>query len=299
MAEYLINDSTLQDIANSIRAKTGKTGTITPKNMPSEITSIETGTTGITPSGTKNITSNGTYDVTTYASAKVNVDTLKVDEVNVVSSSVFVPSEFPTYLSYTLTDGTNTSTSKFIVANTDPIVPEVIKSGTTILGVTGNMPAAQLGFKLCLVDFSYIKSQTGKACTHEISGFVVPCSYNDWYSHKTNNTINEYAISHLMTSFDTLSDLATIGWQATYSSFITAQSKPFIIWSESNIPPSATSGGLDVLGHMGCGVFDGWEDTQSLPTLTSDTCHRFDSNTQKIYYGYICRVTTDTVVLNS
>ena len=62
---------------------------------------------------------------------------LTVEDVDVVNSSVHVIKSMPTYLNYTLTDGTNTSTAKFIVANTDPIVPGVIKSGTTILGVTG------------------------------------------------------------------------------------------------------------------------------------------------------------------
>ena len=41
--------------------------------MEANIRSIQTGSTGITPSGTKNITENGTYDVTAFASAEVNV----------------------------------------------------------------------------------------------------------------------------------------------------------------------------------------------------------------------------------
>lgn len=46
MAEYLISDTTLTRIADSIRSKTGKTATITPENMPKEIDGIEAGSGG-------------------------------------------------------------------------------------------------------------------------------------------------------------------------------------------------------------------------------------------------------------
>jgi hypothetical protein len=58
-------------IANSLRAKTGGTGTIVADDFPSVIDGLSTG--GITPTGTKVITANGTHDVTTFASAEVNV----------------------------------------------------------------------------------------------------------------------------------------------------------------------------------------------------------------------------------
>lgn len=60
----------LTAIANAIRAKTGKSATMTLAEMPTEIGSIET---GITPTGSINITQNGTYDVTEKASAVVSV----------------------------------------------------------------------------------------------------------------------------------------------------------------------------------------------------------------------------------
>lgn len=44
MADYLIHDSTLEDIADAIRAKTGGSSLIAPEDMPSEIASIESGT---------------------------------------------------------------------------------------------------------------------------------------------------------------------------------------------------------------------------------------------------------------
>lgn len=67
--------ATITDIADAIRAKTGKTAALKLKDMPDEIESIET---GITPSGTKTIsvTENGTItqDVTNYASVEIIVD---------------------------------------------------------------------------------------------------------------------------------------------------------------------------------------------------------------------------------
>ena len=43
MSEYLIQDTTLTDIADAIREKTGKTDTMTPLEMPGEIAAIQTG----------------------------------------------------------------------------------------------------------------------------------------------------------------------------------------------------------------------------------------------------------------
>ena len=45
MSDYLIHDSTLDDIADAIRAKTGGSSLIAPEDMPTEIASISSGTT--------------------------------------------------------------------------------------------------------------------------------------------------------------------------------------------------------------------------------------------------------------
>lgn len=71
MAKYSTLKALFTAIANSLRAKTGGTGTIVADDFPTVIDGLSTG--GITPTGTKNITSNGTHDVTSYASAQVNV----------------------------------------------------------------------------------------------------------------------------------------------------------------------------------------------------------------------------------
>jgi len=74
MAEYIIQDTSLKNIADAIRAKTGDTDQMTPAQMATEIGNIET---GITPAGTKqvSVSQNGTVleDVYDYANVNISV----------------------------------------------------------------------------------------------------------------------------------------------------------------------------------------------------------------------------------
>lgn len=74
MAKVSINESTLTDIGDAIRAKTGGSALIDPADMADEIEAIPSGATLIT----KNITANGTYNASSdnadgYSSVSVNV----------------------------------------------------------------------------------------------------------------------------------------------------------------------------------------------------------------------------------
>lgn len=72
MSKYIIDSETLSDIADAIRAKTSKTATMTPLEMPDEIESISGGVTVEALS----VTENGTYTAPTgkaYSPVTVNV----------------------------------------------------------------------------------------------------------------------------------------------------------------------------------------------------------------------------------
>ena len=87
----LVENSSLQDIADSIRAKLGVQTTYKPGEMADAIDSISGG--GIVPTGTKTITENGTgIDVAQYAYADVNVPNSYAasDEGKVVSDGALV-----------------------------------------------------------------------------------------------------------------------------------------------------------------------------------------------------------------
>ena len=76
MSNVLVDQASLQDIADAIRSKLGIQDTYKPSEMADAIESISGG--GITPTGTKqvSITQNGTTteDVSSYASAEITVN---------------------------------------------------------------------------------------------------------------------------------------------------------------------------------------------------------------------------------
>ena len=125
--------------------------TITPGTTAQTAVAKDVYTTGaVTVAGDSDLVSgNIKKDVTIFGVTGTYEGTAGVDldQVRVVPESLGINPSAPTrgmYLDYKLTDGTNETTAMFAVltsAVTDPIVPEVIKNGTTILGVTGTCPA--------------------------------------------------------------------------------------------------------------------------------------------------------------
>lgn len=85
MANAIVEEQCLVDIANAIRTKNGTTDTYKPSEMANAISNIQT---GIEPSGELEITENGTYDVTEYASASVNVPSSSSDNNGVPEALV-------------------------------------------------------------------------------------------------------------------------------------------------------------------------------------------------------------------
>jgi hypothetical protein len=125
MANYLIQDKTLTDIADAIRAKTGGAEKLAPGDMPKEIAGIET---GIQPTGTRNITQNGVFDVENYAKALVDVKPTLQEKTatgngEVVPDEGFdglskvtvnIPKDVPKYQNKTITEnGTHTADKGF------------------------------------------------------------------------------------------------------------------------------------------------------------------------------------------
>lgn len=98
MANVLVRESSLQGIADAIRAKNGTQNTYKPDEMADAIEAISGG--GITPTGTIEITQNGTHNVTNYASANVNVQTGSAPVINPLSIT-----ENGTYTAPTGVDG--------------------------------------------------------------------------------------------------------------------------------------------------------------------------------------------------
>lgn len=146
MANVLVDETALQDIADAIRTKNGTQNTYKPGQMADAIEAIPSG--GITPTGTVNINSNGTHDVTQYASASVNVPNSYAasDEGKVVSNGALVAQGSDTVTQNGTVDTTLISSLAVNVPSTTPTGTKQIsitQNGTTTEDVT-NYASAEI-----------------------------------------------------------------------------------------------------------------------------------------------------------
>lgn len=146
MANVLVDETALQDIADAIRTKNGTQNTYKPGQMADAIEAIPSG--GITPTGTINITQNGTTDVTQYASANVAVPNsyAAADEGKVVSNGALVAQGSDTV---TQNGTVDTTLIKSLMVNV-PTGGSAIKSGDFTPASNTNSFSVDTG-----IDFSH------------------------------------------------------------------------------------------------------------------------------------------------
>lgn len=209
MANVLINEDTMTDIADAIRSKKGVETTYLPSEMPSAIESISG---GVTPAGTKNIsiTENGTTteDVTNYASAQITVDVPSSGgDVQHLTGTIIQNNEQKN----TITIPVNLQNVEKFVA-----IVRLTKTGTVSDGVVTyddvvtvrNQQIVTVQYQK-LGSVSWEKDSTSKSATfgkYQVMGYV-----------NTSNTYASYNVSDNQITFDT--DSTTLSQSAAAFKF--------------------------------------------------------------------------------
>ena len=172
MAEYLIQDTTLIELANAVRTKTGKADILTPNEMVSNLNTIPervesdlsvSGATITVPAGNYKSQAIKSVKSAEQASPSISVDSNGLITASVTQTEGYVgegtksaTKQLTVQDAQTITPGTSNKTitsgryltgTQTIVGDAD-LIPENIKKGVNIFGVDGTCESSSLSFSI-------------------------------------------------------------------------------------------------------------------------------------------------------
>lgn len=140
MANVIVDDTNLKNIANAIREKKGTTVKMLPSEMANEISAIQTTTGNVDPSDATAISSDILSGKIAYSKNGKLTGTMKNN--NTTNGTISAVSE-----SYTIPQGYHNGSGKVAISDSEQakIIASNIKKGVSILGVTGSYEGTASG----------------------------------------------------------------------------------------------------------------------------------------------------------